>query len=575
MTIDRSKFPKSKSSGSLELVAKIGAEIAQAALTTIGLGLPKGASAIPGVVSLANTIKSHLAESKEINEKSEKLGVSSEEYKNALANKELEEQIKEVQDLQKKLGMHFVIADKFTEGIKESSKNVKEGFEEVAKSISEQPKIQVEELKKAGFGQGKEGGIGKALFGGLKVPEARQEAIQLALGGLGLGGVEEVFGISGRVENIISQTKESLAKSKEEATTAKKLGISPEEYREAQKASDIKKERRSLYEEATSLGIKPSADFSDIAAEIEAEKASKAASKVAGQPGVALTEDTLAEFVAGIKDGVTEGLKEAGIVLENQAEDISAIVDNTEKTHEEISNLHQTMKENEIQPVVEKLEKQEVSLKKIAANTEKVKDELHEDKGDEEKKEKGLINSIISSFVSKALSPTGILTMAALGSATFALARIFGAREREKEAVEAEGGTEKEIHGVIDRRNKIMSDALRKQELSEDEIKKSLTPGSELHLDVRPGDIPTKENLRKREKDASAAVEVMRKSTQEAEGVKVEPIPSMRMPEFKEKATGEQKGGTTVNNYVQSPASPPIISRNPNNNDLRNLHFIP
>ena len=116
MTIDRSKFPKSKSSGSLELVAKIGAEIAQAALTTIGLGLPKGASAIPGVVSLANTIKSHLAESKEINEKSEKLGVSSEEYKNALANKELEEQIKEVQDLQKKLGMHFVIGEKMVVG---------------------------------------------------------------------------------------------------------------------------------------------------------------------------------------------------------------------------------------------------------------------------------------------------------------------------------------------------------------------------------------------------------------------------------------------------------------------------
>ncbi len=589
MAVDRATLPKSPDRIS-DLISKIGTGIAQAALGAAGMTPPKGSHTF-GLEGLANLVKTHMAESKETQDKAEKLNVSPEEYSSRKELKELQEQIKEVQELQKKIGIGIDFGKEFPKLFEDSSKNIKDGFGEVADAISDQPKKQIEELKKAGFGKKEEGGIGEALFGGGGLAKYRQSAVQLALAGSGLGGIEEVFGISGRIEKVIEQTKERREKSKEEEETAKKLGVSPEEYRQAKETYDIKKERRELHEEAVSLGLR---GFSDVAAEIESEKTQKAAAKVSTKPGAALTEDTLKDFVEGVREGVTDGLKEAGIVPGGpggQGESLAEIADNTQKTHEEIADLHDTMKTRDqslVQPIVDKLDEQQSSLEEISGNTEGIKQTAEEDK-EEKKKEgvggKGLIGSIISGAVSAigsaVTSPAGILTIAGI------LAGMVGYKFGKKAELAKEEREDKEIISEKEKRDKVIADELRKRGMSEEDIKKSLTPG--MHLDLREGDIPkTKEDFEKRKKSAGKGllgklsdIVVPEVSAAEipisATGIRTVPATPIPIPSGGIKPGSEaQPQQPVINNFnIQSPPAPITIERESYVRGLQNLSWLP
>lgn len=590
MAVDRSTFPKSPEKTS-DLVMKIGTGIAQAALGAVGLSAPKGSHTF-GLEGLANLVKTHMAESKETQEKAEKLNVSPAEYSSRKELKDLQEQIKEVQELQKKIGIGIDFGKEFPKLFEDSSKNIKEGFGEVASAISDQPKKQIEELKRAGFGKKEEGGIGEALFGGGGLAKYRQAGVQLALAGSGLGGIEEVFGISGRIEKVIEQTKERMAKTKEEESTAKKLGVSPEEYRGAKEAYDIKKERRGLHEEAVSLGLR---GFSDVTAEIEQEKLTKAAGKVAGKPGVALTEETFKDFVEGVREGVTDGLKEAGIVPGGpggQENSLAEIADNTQKTHEEVAGLHETLKSRDqvmVQPIVDKLDEQKSSLDEIAGNTDDLKQVAEGDKEDKKKEEKqGLVKSIITGAVSALgslgsaiTSPTGLLTIAGI------LAGYFGYKAGKKIGTYIDERENKNVQSEIDKRNKVMGDELRKRGMSEDEIKKALTPG--MHLDIREEDIPKdKKDFEKKKKAASkglfgAVSDFVLPEASAAEipvgatGIRTVPATPIPVP------TGEVRPGSVpqvqqpvINNFnIQSPPTVIPMEREAYVRGLQNLSWLP
>jgi len=650
-TVDRSQFPKSSQlEGIPEFITKMGSKIAQAAFAMVGTALPKGAFVGPGAEAIASLVSKHLAESKEASAKAKQFEISPEEYKERKESRKQQEEIKEIKELQKKLNIGATSVDpKYIQGL---GKDIKEGLGEVAESISDQPKKQIEELKKAGFGEKKElkkagfgekkekGGVTEALFGGLKIPEARQQAIQLALGATGLGGIEEIFGVSGRVEKLIAQTKEKRAIAKEEETTAKKLGVSAEEYREAQKSAKIKEERKGLYEEALSLGLEPKG-FSDIAAEIEEEEEKKKAEKAArkaGKEGAPLSEEIFADFIDGVKEGVTEGLKESGMLAEGQADTIAAIAENTEKTHEEVSDLHKTLKgESTTEGKKEKKDKEEKK---------KEEKDKTEEKEDEKKKEgKGLISSIISGILG---NPTALLGIVAIATTAFAIYRIREAwkehfsPERQKALKDTEDAKKQleEVEKKFDVKRKLEEQGLKpsvrektpeelkqyqesyperlkqEQERVEREKKKGATaePGKVIPespptakkevMAITPSTEVKKEVMAitpstevKKEVMATQPTEVKQVPIEEykptpgggqerilggraskvktqAERIKVSPATPMVTPPLGEKPTPEKQTGITNINLQSPPQVVPNFSRNASINELHNLPIL-
>ena len=288
------------------------------------------------------------------------------------------------------------ISKKSDDAMLKSGKMLSDSIDRKTAVDKEQPKKMSDEVKKEGFAAK----FLSTIKGGLKetvTGERRQGAVQAALQATGLGELESVFGISGKLEGYLEKKKAKKAADKaaevEQAETAKEMEMPLEDYKQLTAKKEAFEKRSEAHKKRLELGVGGFADVTEAKEkqklkddeeadkreeEAENRKAQRRLKAGKGPKGI-LTEGEvpgalIPEVSSGMAMGAGGGISGDFTTLNGHLE---KVVEHTEGTKNEIRDLKASLTgsiDNAAKEVIKPIEEQKKATDQIVDNTYKTKE---------------------------------------------------------------------------------------------------------------------------------------------------------------------------------------------------------
>ncbi len=339
-------------------------------------------------------------------ERAEKLELTPSQLKIAETQKKIMEQIEELKNLRETAGYgqgkptssSASILQDYKKINKESNKAILDAAEIGADAVDrkiaadkEQPKRMSDEVKKSGFASK----FLAAIKSGLRetvTGERRKGAIQAALAGTGLGELEEVFGVSERLETFWQERKRKKEEKKKEeeaqAEKAKQMQLPLEKYQELLgKKADWEK-KVEAHKERLEFGVGGFKEVEEWEEKKEVERVKKAEErKKKGllAAGTIPKEIGVGEVPKGLLSETTSGLTEEIVKVSSHLEKVA---EHTEGTRDEVRDLKTILTgsvDDAVKTIVKPIEEQKKATEQVVENTEKIKEAFEEGKKDKDK----------------------------------------------------------------------------------------------------------------------------------------------------------------------------------------------
>jgi hypothetical protein len=250
---------------------------------------------------------------------------------------------------------HNDISKKSDDAMLKSGKMLSDSIDRKTAVDKEQPKKMSDEVKKEGFAakflSTIKGGLRETVTG-----ERRQGAVQAALQATGLGELESVFGISGKLEKYLEDKKAKKEADKaaevEQAETAKEMEMPLEDYKQLTAKKEAFEKRSEAHKKRLELGVGGFADVTEAKEkqklkddeeadkreeEAENRKAQRRLKAGKGPKGILTEGEVPKALIPGVSGGTATGGISGDLTTLNSH--LEKVVEYTEGTRSEIRDL--------------------------------------------------------------------------------------------------------------------------------------------------------------------------------------------------------------------------------------------